>query len=43
MSNLKCYAFRLLGEGVNASFDKKTIKRLQDIEQLDEDTKNHPL
>lgn len=30
----------LVGEGVNASFDKKTVKRLQDIEQLDEDTKN---
>ncbi|WP_317174464.1 helix-turn-helix domain-containing protein [Cyclobacterium roseum] len=24
----------LVGEGVNSSFDKKTVKRLQDIEKL---------
>ncbi len=29
----------LAGEGINASFDKKNIKRLQDIEKLDTDTK----
>jgi transcriptional regulator with XRE-family HTH domain len=28
----------LVGEGVNASFDKKTLKRLQDIHKLDPDT-----
>ncbi len=28
----------LVGEGVNASFDKKTLKRLQDIHKLDADT-----
>jgi len=27
----------LVGEGVNASFDKKTFKRLQDIHKLDAD------
>ena len=29
----------LVGEGVNASFDKKTVKRLQEIQNLDNDTK----
>jgi transcriptional regulator with XRE-family HTH domain len=29
----------LVGQGVNASFDKKNLKRLQDIEKLDTDTK----
>lgn len=29
----------LVGEGINAAFDKKNIKRLQDIEKLDSDTK----
>ena len=29
----------LVGEGINASFDKKNLKRLQDIEKLDTDTK----
>ncbi len=29
----------LSGEGVNASFDKKNLTRLQDIEKLDTDTK----
>lgn len=29
----------LVGEGVNASFDKKTLKRLQDIESLKENDK----
>lgn len=29
----------LLGEGKHASYDKETIKRLQDIENLDTDTK----
>jgi transcriptional regulator with XRE-family HTH domain len=30
----------LLGEGKHASYDKETIKRLQEIENLDPDTKN---
>jgi transcriptional regulator with XRE-family HTH domain len=30
----------LVGEGVNASFDKKTVQRLQDIQSLDDDTQN---
>lgn len=30
----------LVGEGVNVSFDKKNLKRLQDIEKLDNDTKD---
>jgi transcriptional regulator with XRE-family HTH domain len=30
----------LVGEGVNASFDKKNLKRLQDIEKLDDTTKD---
>jgi len=29
----------LAGESMNASFDKKNLKRLQDIEKLDTDTK----
>jgi transcriptional regulator with XRE-family HTH domain len=29
----------LVGEGINSKFDKKTVKRLQDIEKLDNDTK----
>jgi len=29
----------LVGEGVNASFDKKNLKRLEDIEKLDTETK----
>jgi len=28
----------LIGEGINASFDKKTVKRLQDIQNLDNET-----
>nr|WP_297914991.1 helix-turn-helix transcriptional regulator [uncultured Allomuricauda sp.] len=28
----------LVGEGINASFDKKTVKRLQDIQNLDNET-----
>ena len=28
-----------MGEGINAHFDKKTLQRIQDIEKLDEDTK----
>jgi len=28
----------LVGEGLNASFDKKTVQRLQDIQNLDSDT-----
>lgn len=31
----------LLGEGSNASYDKEMVKRLDDIEQLDQDTKQH--
>lgn len=30
----------LIGEGSHASFDKKNIKRLQDIEKLDDATKD---
>jgi transcriptional regulator with XRE-family HTH domain len=30
----------LVGEGVNAKFDKKTLKRLQDIENLKENDKS---
>lgn len=30
----------LIGEGSHASFDKKNIKRLQDIERLDDATKD---
>lgn len=29
----------LLGQGKNAAFDKETLKRLEDIENLDPDTK----
>jgi len=29
----------LVGEGINAAFDKKSLSRLQDIEKLDADTK----
>ena len=29
----------LVGEGINASFDKKTLQRLQDLELLEEDKK----
>ena len=30
----------LTGEGINASFDKKTVQRLQDIQDLDNDTQS---
>ena len=30
----------LVGEGVNVSFDKRNLKRLQDIEKLDDATKD---
>lgn len=30
----------LIGEGAHASFDKKNIKRLQDIEKLEDDVKD---
>lgn len=30
----------LVGEGINASFDKKSLMRLQDIENLDNDVKD---
>ena len=33
----------LVGEGQNASFDKKTVKRLQDIQNMDESAKTHLL
>ncbi len=29
----------LVGEGINAHFDKKKLQRIQDIEKLDDDTK----
>lgn len=29
----------LVGEGLNSKFDKRTLKRLQDLELLDEDKK----
>ncbi len=31
----------LVGEGANASFDKKSLKRIEDIEKLDEETKKY--
>ena len=31
----------LVGEGVNSKFDKKTVKRLQNIEKLDPADKVH--
>lgn len=31
----------LVGEGVHASYDKKTVKRLQDIEKLNASDKEH--
>jgi transcriptional regulator with XRE-family HTH domain len=31
----------LVGEGSTAKFDKKTLKRIQDIEHLKDDEKNH--
>ena len=30
----------LVGEGINAAFDKKTVQRLQDILNLDKETQN---
>ena len=33
----------LVGEGVNASFDKKTLTRLQEIESLQEKDREHVL
>jgi len=30
----------LVGEVINASFDKQTLKRLEDIESLDQNTRN---
>lgn len=30
----------LVGEGQNVSFDKKTVKRIQDIQKLDSNTQN---
>ena len=31
----------LVGEGINSKFDKKTVKRLQDIEKLEANDKEH--
>ncbi len=31
--------YNLVGEGINASFDKKTIKRIEDLQLLEEDKK----
>lgn len=31
----------LVGEGINSKFDKKTVKRLQDIEKLEAKDKEH--
>jgi len=31
----------LVGEGINSKFDKKTVKRLQDIEKLESGDKEH--
>ena len=31
----------LVGEGINSKFDKKTVKRLQDIEKLEANVKEH--
>ncbi|MXV14174.1 helix-turn-helix domain-containing protein [Hufsiella ginkgonis] len=33
----------LAGEGVNATFDKRTVKRLQQIDSLNEEDKTHLL
>ena len=33
----------LVGEGLNASFDKKNIQRLQEIENMEPEEKNHVL
>lgn len=33
----------LVGKGLNAKFDKKTLKRLEDIELLEEDKKEHSM
>ena len=31
----------LEGEGINSSFDKKTVKRIQDIEKLEDQEREH--
>ena len=31
----------LVAEGINASFDKKNLKHIEDIEHLDENTKTY--
>ena len=31
----------LLGEGLNATYDKEMVNRMEEIEQLDHDTKQH--
>jgi hypothetical protein len=31
----------LVGKGINCKFDKKTVKRLQDIEKLEASDKEH--
>ncbi|MCV9387473.1 DNA-binding protein [Reichenbachiella ulvae] len=33
----------LVGEGQNAAFDKKTVKRLEDIASFSDEDKNHIL
>jgi hypothetical protein len=36
---LKCRSITLVGEGMLKGFDKKTLQRLHDLEQLEEDKK----
>lgn len=31
----------LLGEGVNSTYDKEAVRRMEDIEKLDDDTRQH--
>ena len=38
---LRCLWDYLIGEGIHSKFDKKTVKRLQDIENLDNGDKEH--
>jgi len=38
---LVCVSYDLLGEGLNASYDKEMIKRLDELETLPESEKQH--
>lgn len=35
----KCYGDFLIGEGENASYDKETVERINDIQKMDANTK----